>query len=218
MLEKVTEGLPVVVTTDAMPDREFYGKLSKVAVMPDSQSRWLNPDLKVYNTEVLIEGDTTGLRPGMSCQAEIIVKEFQNTLYVPIQAVIRVEGQPTVFVVGPDGKATKRQVDVGLDNNRMIRVQSGLQAGEQVLLNPPLPAGAKDQGRSERGPEQRPGQEEEQQGPDGERQGERPQGDDDGGGYTERPPEGGGRDAGASSAEVEVDRPESGGEVTQTTS
>ncbi len=181
MLEKVKEGLPVKITTDAIPNREFEGHVKKIALMPDSQSRWLNPDLKVYNTEVAITSGAKVLRPGMSCQAEIIVKEFDSTKYVPIQAVIRVDGQPTVYVVGPNGRPQKRVVQVGLDNNRMIRIVSGLQTGEQVLLNPPMEEGAKRIGKESGKGKSKSGEEKK-----GKQERGRPE--------EERPNRGGGRD------------------------
>ena len=137
MLKKVRSGLAVNITTEAMPERVFNGRVEKISVLPDSQSRWMNPDLKVYTCQVEIDGDTAGLRPGNSCRAEIMVEQFDEALYVPIQAVLRVDGEPTVYLKGPRG-LEPRPIEVGLDNNRMIQIVSGLEPGEQVLLSPPL--------------------------------------------------------------------------------
>jgi hypothetical protein len=38
----------------------------------------MNPDLKVYDTEVLLDGKHRDLRTGMSCQAEIIVDHYKD--------------------------------------------------------------------------------------------------------------------------------------------
>ncbi|NIR00078.1 MAG: hypothetical protein GTN78_07720, partial [Gemmatimonadales bacterium] len=45
------------------------------------------PDVMVYETDVALNGQQTGLTPGMSATAEIIVAELRNALYVPLQAV-----------------------------------------------------------------------------------------------------------------------------------
>jgi hypothetical protein len=100
---------------------------------------WLNPNLKVYNTEIHIEGDTTGLRTGMTCLAEIVVEEYPDAVYVPVQAVVRVGGRPTVYLAKGDPPEA-REVALGLDNNRMVRILNGLSTGERVLLTPPLAA------------------------------------------------------------------------------
>jgi len=138
-LRKVSLGLPVRVTVDALPGRVFYGAVSKIGVLPDAQSQWLNPDLTVYSTAIDLQGDMKDLRPGMSCRAEVIVDQYDDALFVPVQAVTRVSGKPTVYVkTGSDFEP--RTIEVGLDNNRVIRVASGLKEGEVVSLTPPLEA------------------------------------------------------------------------------
>ena len=124
-LEKVRLDLPVIVTVDALQGQTFTGKVAKIALLPDAASMWMNPDLKVYATEIHISGDSTGLRTGMSCRAEIIVERYENVVYIPVQAVVRIDRQPTVYVQ-EGGKFVKRQVDIGMDNNRMIHIKSGL--------------------------------------------------------------------------------------------
>jgi hypothetical protein len=102
---------------------------------------WMNPDLKVYNSEIYLDSNDSALRTGMSCKAEIIVEQYEEAIYVPVQAVLRVGGVPTVYV--PAGETFEaRQVEIGLDNDRMVRVTDGLEPGEVVLLTPPLKAAA----------------------------------------------------------------------------
>jgi HlyD family secretion protein len=136
-LKKISTGLPVKLTVDALPGQSFTGTVAKIAPLPDAQSIFLNPDLKVYRTEVHIEGDGRDLRTGMSCRAEIVITRYEDTLFVPAQAVLRVKGKPTVYVRGGDGWEP-RAVKTGLDNNRMVRVTEGLEEGDEVLLTPPL--------------------------------------------------------------------------------
>jgi HlyD family secretion protein len=73
----------------------------------------------------------------MSCKVEIIVQQYEDAVYIPVQAVIRIAGQPAVYVV-KEGTIEEREVKIGLDNNRMIRIIDGIQEGEVVLLTPPL--------------------------------------------------------------------------------
>lgn len=138
-LEKVRVGLPAVITVDALPGKRFFGTVSKIAPLPDSQSMWMNPDLKVYNSEVDLEGDEPDLRTGMSCKVDIIVAQYEDVVYIPVQAVVRIAGKPTAYVVN-DGIVEEREVEIGLDNNRMVHIISGIEAGETVLLTPPLKA------------------------------------------------------------------------------
>jgi HlyD family secretion protein len=138
-LSKVRPGLPVRVVIDAIPGMELTGRISRIAPLPDSQSAWLNPDLKVYHTEVHIDGVAEGVRTGMSCRVEILIERYDNATFIPVQAVMQVRGEPTVFVA-QNNMPVARPVEIGLDNNRMVRIISGLQPGEKVLLTPPLDA------------------------------------------------------------------------------
>ncbi len=137
-LEKVHVGLPAVVTVDALPGQKFIGEVAKISPLPDPQSMWMNPDLKVYNSDIYLEGEDEDLRTGMSCKVEIIVEQHNDALSVPIQCVIRIDGQPTVLVVKEDGTTEQRRVEIGLDNNRKVQILSGLKEGELVSLTPPL--------------------------------------------------------------------------------
>ena len=138
-LTKISPGQPVNLRVDALPGSAFRGRVTTVAPLPDAQSMWLNPDLKVYSTRIDIEGSTEGLRTGMTCLAEILVDEYPDALYVPVQAVVRVGGRPTVYLA--DGKTPEpREVELGLDNNRMVHILSGLKSGDLVMLTPPLAA------------------------------------------------------------------------------
>lgn len=148
-LKKVRVGLPALITVDALPGKSFVGTVGRIAPLPDAQSMWMNPDLKVYNSDIYLEGEDPALRTGMSCKVEIVADQFENVIYIPIQAVIRVAGKPTVFVAKDgekDGPFEEREVEIGLDNNRMVRITSGLSEGEVVMLTPPLKSATIDSG------------------------------------------------------------------------
>jgi HlyD family secretion protein len=138
-LEKVRVGLPAVITIDALAGQKFLGRVNRIAPLPDARMQWANPDLKIYPTDIYLEDSNGSLRTGMSCKAEIIIAQYEDTVYVPVQAVLRVAGQPTVYVV-KDGSYTERKVEIGQDDNKMVRIVSGLEEGEVVLLTPPLRA------------------------------------------------------------------------------
>lgn len=144
-LAKVHPGQPAIVTVEILPGKRFLGTVGMVAPLPDSTGMFLNPDLKVFNTQVYLDTNDSALRSGMTCKAEIIVEQYEDAVYVPVQAVTRIAGEPTVYVY--DGKSksmTPRKVEIGLDNNRMIRVISGLAEGEVVVLDPPLKSSSVD--------------------------------------------------------------------------
>lgn len=136
-IKKIKVGQKARITVDAYPDQQLTGEVSVVGVLPDSQNRWLNPDLKVYLTTVTIDGTNTWLKPGMSAKVEILVDHLDNIIYVPVQSIEAANGRQYCFVAGSFNKPEQREVQTGEFNDEFIEVKNGLKEGERVLLNPP---------------------------------------------------------------------------------
>lgn len=138
-LSKVKIGLPALVTVDTIPNVVYTGKVTYVSKVINAQDAYSNPDLKLYDTVITLDngGDMNLLHSGSSCSAEIIVEQYQEAMYVPIEAVMSVDGKPTVYVIKGD-RRNPRTVETGLDNDVVIRIVSGLEPGEIISLSPPL--------------------------------------------------------------------------------
>lgn len=135
-VKRIRVGLPVRITVDAEPEEGLAGVVQKVAVLPDSESQRFNPDQKVYETVITVEGMHDWLKPGMTAKAEIVVKELDDVVYVPLQAVMP-RGTGHVCFVRNDQGHELRTVEVADYNNRFAAVQSGLAEGELVYLHVP---------------------------------------------------------------------------------
>jgi multidrug efflux pump subunit AcrA (membrane-fusion protein) len=141
-------GMPATVRVDAFPERVFRGHVRTVATVA-SATDWMASDVKVYSTIVSIDDESVpGMKPGMSAEVTIHVnKTLENVLAIPVQAVIGgAESGATrkVFVMTAEGPQ-ERDVKLGLSNEKMAEVKSGLEAGDQVVVNPKaiLGSGAK---------------------------------------------------------------------------
>lgn len=142
-IKKIKIGQKARITVDAFPDEMLDGEVTKVGVLPDSQNRWMNPDMKVYLTKITIEGTHDWVKPGMSAKVEILVDRLADVVYVPIQAVTPSEGKQFATVVG-GFKSDRREVEIGQFNDEFIEIKKGLKEGEKVLLRAPeaaAPAG-----------------------------------------------------------------------------
>ena len=142
-INMIRPGLPAYVMLDSRPDERFRGVVERVAPLPDTQARWGNPNLKVYNTEVYITDTLPNIKPGVSAKAEIIVTNIADTLSVPIQAIATYKGKPAAYVV-KGAKTEPRPVDVGMFNTKYIQITKGLSQGERILLAPPFETREKD--------------------------------------------------------------------------
>jgi HlyD family secretion protein len=135
-IKKVKKGQKVNITVDAFADKKLEGEVSKVGVLPDSQNRWMNPDLKVYLTTINVSGARDWLKPGMSAKVEILVKELADVIYVPIQAVTPVDGKQICYVAKGIVQE-RREIEIGEFNDEFIEVTKGIKEGEKVCLRAP---------------------------------------------------------------------------------
>lgn len=136
-IDKVKVGQKANITVVAFPDKTFTGKVMKKAPLA-AQQWFLSQDLKVYKTDVNIDGTHDFIKTGMSAKVEIIIDELQDVLIVPIQAVVTQEGKKVCYCLKKN-KPQKREVETGAFNNDFVEIKSGLVEGEKVMLNPPRP-------------------------------------------------------------------------------
>ena len=125
------EGQQVRVTVDALPGAEFVGTVSVVSAAADPKSRVFEVQVRVPNPRGLIKS-------GMFARVTVQAAAQSGVLVIPYDAVVRVNGNPTVFTVTA-GTARQRAVQLGLRQADKVAVDRGLTAGEQVVV-----AGQKD--------------------------------------------------------------------------
>jgi HlyD family secretion protein len=135
-INQVALGQPAFVVLDSIPDQRFRGSVSKVAPLPDSASRWGNPDIKIYATEIVIDDKLPDVKPGVSARAEVLITNLANVISVPIQAVSTRKGKQVVFLAS--NPQVPVPVTVGQYNTKFIQICSGVRDGDQVLLAPPF--------------------------------------------------------------------------------
>jgi RND family efflux transporter MFP subunit len=143
----VAPGIDAIVRVPEIPDREFPGKVTRIA---DA----LQPGTRTLLTEVDIPNPDGALTPGIYCTVELRIPRKTPSLSVPADAIIFNRNGMQVAVVN-NGKAEIRKVGVKRDLGTRVEVDSGIKAGDQVILNPPvtLVDGSKVQPRPEAAPD-----------------------------------------------------------------
>ncbi len=127
----IRAGMPALIQILGHPWR---GHVKSIASRPTPPSRFSTPT-KNYTVFVTIDGNTTGLRPGMTAQVEILLADKRDILTVPVTAVVEQKDQFYAWVKQPAGPE-KRTVTLGTTDDRVIEIKSGLKAGDEVILNP----------------------------------------------------------------------------------
>ena len=126
----VTPGVDAVVRVPELPDREFPGTVTRIA---DA----LQPGTRTLLTEVDITNPDGALTPGIYCTVEFHIPRKTPSLSVPADAIIFNRNGMQVAVVS-NGRAELRKVNVKRDLGTRVEVDTGIKAGDQVILNPPV--------------------------------------------------------------------------------
>jgi len=135
---RIAHGQPATVTLDALPGRAFSGKVIDIgaSALPTSGAGAAAREFRVV---VRLDRPEPLLRPGLTCDVEIVTDERRDVLTVPLQAVVlRPDGdgaeQRGVFVA--DGASARFvPVETGIIGGIEIEV-SGIDAGVEVVVGP----------------------------------------------------------------------------------
>jgi len=131
--DKLGLGQLAKITVEGLPGHEFTGKVTKIAVVADTQNRWLNPDLKEYETEITLDHADVPLKPGVTAHVEILVESVANSLAIPVQAVYTKGNRRYVFHE-QSGELEPIEVVLGAIGTEWAEVKEGLSAEQRILL------------------------------------------------------------------------------------
>lgn len=135
----VRVGQTATVTLPALPGKTFSGKVEDVDQEGVSQNGVTTFDVKIRVDR------PEGILAGMTATASIQVAGKADALLVPVEAVTETARGPAVRVMA-GGRPRTVPVRLGLRNDRVAEVLSGLREGDQVVLAEYDPAAAASQG------------------------------------------------------------------------
>src|SRR5262249_17679145 len=114
------------VTTAAFPDAGFYGKVTFISSVVDTDTRTVKVRTEVPNRD-------DRLKPDMFADVEIVTAARKTALSIPLAAVLDDAGKSVVFV--SDGKEYKKvEVTLGLKSDDRVEITQGLKEGDKVVV------------------------------------------------------------------------------------
>ena len=134
-LPQLGTGYDARVHADALPGREFKGKVTAINSMVDTVTRNVGVQATLENPDHV-------LRPGMFVKVDVILPEKSKTLVIPGSAVSYAPYGNSVFVIekGKDPKTGKESqslrqafVRIGEARGDFVSVTEGLKAGDVVV-------------------------------------------------------------------------------------
>ena len=140
-IAQVREGQNADIFTAAYPDTPLSGTIQSIASVARQTPG--QASLSFLVKVLLDEQDSMIIRPGMSVRADIYTQSSEETLAIPVQAVLYDEDtddegkeeQTYVFVVR-DGKAVRRDVEIGISSDSDQEITAGLEEGEIIISGP----------------------------------------------------------------------------------
>lgn len=103
------------------------GEITNISPAADSSSRTFLVKVKIPNID-------HKLRAGMFADVKLSKGESGEAVVVPIESIVGLNSdQPYIFVV-EDGKATRKNIKIGITTDSRVEVLEGLNAGEEVII------------------------------------------------------------------------------------
>lgn len=126
-ISQVRVGQSVSITTSAWPDRNFSGRVARIAPNVSATSRTLT-------VEAEIENSSGALKPGQFATVRILQERADPAVLIPARAVVNEAGVSRVYVI-KNGHAEQRLVQTGQTEGDLIEIRSGVAADEQVATS-----------------------------------------------------------------------------------
>jgi hypothetical protein len=134
LVQYVQPGLAAVISPVGFGDRVLHGEVERVNQYAEPTG-WRQANVKEYKALVAIDQPTPELRAGMTAAVTIRCAEVPNALQVPVQAVYA-HGRKLYCFVYKGGAWEAREIKPGPTNDKFFVIESGLNDGDQVAMNP----------------------------------------------------------------------------------
>jgi membrane fusion protein (multidrug efflux system) len=128
-IAQLAVGLPVKVTVDAFPDRQFDGKIEAIDPRITDTTRNLRLRATLANKDEV-------LHPGMFARVDVVLPEQTDVMVLPATAVVYSPYGDSVYVVGNKDGATvaqQRWIKVGPKRGDLVALLEGVKEGEEVV-------------------------------------------------------------------------------------
>ncbi len=126
-IAKVATGQGVSVQTSAWPERKFAGVVVRISPSLNATARTLTVEAEIQNVDGL-------LKPGQFATVRITQSKPEPAVMVPARAIRTVGDTNSLFVV-KDGIAREQFVQLGLLENDLIQIKSGVVEGDAVVTS-----------------------------------------------------------------------------------
>jgi RND family efflux transporter MFP subunit len=125
---KLKQNQEALVKVDAIPGKEFKGKISTIGLVTEQSGR-------SYTVEVIVDNKGDGeIKSGMFARCEIVIEQKNEVITAPEKAVIiNNDGSASVFVI-ETGKAFEKKVKLGIKGAGKYEILDGLKPDSKIVI------------------------------------------------------------------------------------
>ena len=133
---KIEKGQKVFITVVAAEKLVTTGKINRKSLSSSIAQRYSGSKVKSYEVIIDIDSCHSKMKPGLSANCEIILKEEKDTLFVPTLAIFETDSSKIVYVKGKK-KFVPVRVETGTSGSSFTIITSGLKGDETIALTEP---------------------------------------------------------------------------------
>ncbi len=137
-VDKVHRGMAVKLTFDSLPEVELDGEVTFISpsAKPKSSGN-TNTKARVFPITVAFSANQLRVRPGMTAQVRLVVEQVNGVLATELPGLFREDGANVVYVQNGEG-FDRKEVEVGINDQRVIEIKTGLKEGDVLAtVRPP---------------------------------------------------------------------------------
>ncbi|MCU0666709.1 MAG: efflux RND transporter periplasmic adaptor subunit [Candidatus Omnitrophica bacterium] len=126
---KLKLGQKAVITLDAYPDIKVKAFVNHIYYESTTEN-----NVTIYKVDLVPENIPDSFRSGMNASIDFIIAQKDNALIIEQDAVFKKGDKAYVFVKTADSQPEKREIKLGLSDDKNYEVVSGISAADTVLV------------------------------------------------------------------------------------
>lgn len=122
----ITPFMPTSVSIESL-GKVYPGKIIYISPAIDAKTQ-------TFTIRIALDQPDERIKAGMFARTNIEIMVRPQTLYLPKEAILSLNGKDRVFIVDNTNKVTEREVQLGLRNDTEVEIISGISEGERVAV------------------------------------------------------------------------------------
>ena len=126
-------GQSVTIEVGSLDSRTFTGKVTYISELADASTRTTPIEITLDNSPLTLLRSAGTLHAGMIIRSRIFRRTLHDVVMIPLASVIPLEDGKVVYVV-EDGRARRRDIELGMIRGTEVQVLEGLGRGDRLIV------------------------------------------------------------------------------------